>query len=106
LPCIDVSKHDLQDHTPRGLVSPPSTFFWNRDCCGCGLGIVSVELCQAPNRAPTMDQQDTYHVEYKADTTHDENVAWLINDWSSSASHEAESSEILTFDVYESFNGL
>jgi hypothetical protein len=53
-----------------------------------------------------MDQQDTYHVEYKADTTHDENVAWLINDWSSSASHEAESSEILTFDVYESFNGL
>jgi hypothetical protein len=88
LPCIDAPKHDLQDQTPRGLVRLPLTFSRKRDGGGRGLGIVSVELCQAPDRAPTMDHQDAYHVKHKADTTHDENVTWLINDWSVSATHK------------------
>jgi hypothetical protein len=38
-----------------------------------------------------MNHQDAYHVEQKSDTAHNKNVAWLINDWSTSVSHKTNS---------------
>jgi hypothetical protein len=38
-----------------------------------------------------MNHQDAYHIEQESDTTHDENIAWLINDWSTLASDQMES---------------
>jgi hypothetical protein len=53
-----------------------------------------------------MNHKDTYHVEQQSNTTHDENVAWLVNDWSTLALDKMNQWRIRTFNVYESFNGL
>lgn len=33
-----------------------------------------------------MNHQDAYHIEQKSNTTHDENVEWLVDDYSNLAS--------------------
>jgi len=42
-----------------------------------------------------MDHQYAYQIEQKTDTTHDENVAWLVNDWSISAFDKMEQTKSL-----------
>lgn len=53
-----------------------------------------------------MDYQDADHIKQKADTTHDENIAWLINDWNFLDRTSYDQWTAQTFDVYESLNGL